>query len=297
LSGTRQSDRIQAPHPETATYHHFTVDVEEHFQVSALEPFVARSEWNTLPSRVVRSTMKLLDLLDHSDARGTFFILSWVAERYPDLVREIASRGHEVASHGTDHKRVTQLSHTEFRVSIRDSKRVLEDIAGQSVQGYRAPSFSIVPGLEWALDILLEEGYCYDSSLYPVRHPRYGYPSVAGYPHVIHRPTGRIVEFPPATLRFLGAKLPAGGGAYLRLLPAYLLHAALQQAEAQRYPATAYIHPWEVDPQQPRFAVPLLTRIRHYGGLKRTYSRLEDLLRRFSFRPIADSLDRVRRTG
>jgi polysaccharide deacetylase family protein (PEP-CTERM system associated) len=274
----------------TTVHHHFTVDVEEHFQVSALEPFVDTAEWDNFPTRVGDSTRKLLDLLDQYEMRGTFFTLGWIAERYPDLVKEIVSRGHEIASHGTDHKRVTLLTPDQFRVSVRDSKRILEDVSGQEVLGYRAPSFSIVPGGEWALDVLLEEGYVYDSSLYPVKRNGYGYADALWHPHLIERGSGVLMEFPPATLEMFGARLPAGGGAYLRLLPRGLVESALEQANAAGHPGTIYIHPWEIDPEQPRVQVPALTRIRHYGRLRRTYSRLEDLVRRFSFRPIADSL-------
>jgi polysaccharide deacetylase family protein (PEP-CTERM system associated) len=280
-----------APRIATTVYHHFTVDVEEHFQVSALEPFVERSAWETMPTRVSGSTYRLLDLLDQYQMRGTFFTLGWIAERYPDLVKEIARRGHEVASHGTDHKRITFLTPEEFRISVRDSKRILEDVSGQAILGFRAPSFSIVPGREWALDILIEEGYTYDSSLYPVKRSGYGYASALWYPHVLERTAGKLIEFPPATLKAFGARLPAGGGAYLRLLPKGLIESALNQAEAGEYPGTVYIHPWEVDPDQPRLPVPTLTKIRHYGRLARTYSRLEELVRRYSFRPIADSLE------
>lgn len=279
-----------SPNSTAAVFHHFTVDVEEHFQVSALEPYVERSDWDKHPTRVAASTHRILDLLDQYKKRGTFFTLGWIAERYPALVKEIAARGHEVASHGTDHKRVIFLTPAQFRESVRDSKRILEDVTGQRIQGYRAPSFSIVPGREWALDILIEEGYVYDSSLYPVKRDGYGYPDTIWHPHVLQRPSGRLIEFPPATLQLLGARLPAGGGAYLRLLPGKLIESALDQAQAARYSGTVYIHPWEVDPDQPRLAVPPLTRIRHYGRLARTYSRLDQLLRRYAFRPIAESL-------
>jgi polysaccharide deacetylase family protein (PEP-CTERM system associated) len=270
-------------------FHHFTVDVEEYFQVSALEPFVDRSQWDQLPSRVVRSTQRVLDLLDEHDARATFFVLGWIATRYPELVREIAARGHEVASHGTDHRRVTQLSVAEFRTSARESKQILEQTCGCQVLGFRAPSFSIVPGREWALDTLIEEGYVYDSSLFPIRRSGYGYPGTPRRPHTIERAAGKLVEFPPATLSALGMPLPAGGGAYLRLLPYKLLDSAVAQAQRSGFPATVYIHPWELDPQQPRLRVPTLTRIRHYGGLNRTESRLHRLLSRFRFRPLSDS--------
>ncbi|HEY0674223.1 MAG TPA: XrtA system polysaccharide deacetylase [Longimicrobiales bacterium] len=281
-------------HPVTdRPFHHFTVDVEEYFQVSALEPYVDRSQWEAWPTRVRASTEALLDLLDAKQMRGTFFVLGWIAERYPALVREIEQRGHEVASHGTDHRRVTFLTPAEFRTSVRDSKSILEQVTGQKILGYRAPSFSIVSGREWALDILAEEGYAYDSSLYPVRRSGYGYTAARPHPYVIRTESGRLLEFPPATLQMFGAKLPAGGGAYLRLLPGSLIRSALKQAERRGYPATLYIHPWEVDPEQPRVDVPVLTRIRHYGRLKRTFARLQRLCEDFTFRAIADSLTSV----
>jgi polysaccharide deacetylase family protein (PEP-CTERM system associated) len=270
--------------------HHFTVDVEEHFQVSALEPYVERSAWDQLESRVERSTRRILDLLDQYQAPGTFFVLGWIAERYPVLVKEIAARGHEIASHGTDHQRVTQLNPESFRVSVRDSKQILEQLVGEAVIGYRAPSFSIVPGREWALDILAEVGYAYDSSLYPVRRKGYGYPGTPISPHVLERAAGTLMEFPPATFRALGATLPAGGGAYIRLLPKGLVETALRQAEAAGYGGTFYIHPWEIDAEQPRFAVPALTRVRHYGRLGRTYRRLEDLLKNYRFQTMAQTM-------
>ena len=184
----------------------------------------------TSPAACRHPQNKCHALLDEADARGTFFVLSWIAERHPALVREIAARGHEIASHGSDHKRVTQLSPSEFRASVRESKAVLEQIAGQEILGYRAPSFSIVPGREWALDILLEEGYVYDSSLFPIVRQGYGYPGTRPRPHRLKQPSGELLEFPPATLQRLGVRLPAGGGAYLRLLPYGLLRGAVAQA-------------------------------------------------------------------
>ncbi len=270
--------------------HHFTVDVEDYFQVSAMEPYVDRSAWDGIPCRVEANTHRILELLAEADARGTFFVLGWVAERYPALVRAIADGGHEVASHGRGHRRVTTLTPERFRASVRRSKATLEEVTGVEVVGYRAPSFSIVPGSEWALDILLEEGYRYDSSLFPVRRRGYGYAGGARDPHLIRRPAGELAEVPPATLAVAGKTLPAGGGAYFRLFPYALVGAALRAAERRGAPATFYIHPWEVDPEQPRLPVSAATRIRHYGGLHRTVPRLRRLLREFSFQTIARTL-------
>ncbi|MDQ3556898.1 MAG: DUF3473 domain-containing protein [Gemmatimonadota bacterium] len=272
------------------THHHFTVDVEEYFHVSAFEPHVARETWDGLESRVRRSVERLLALLASSGSRGTFFVLGWVAERHPELVREIAAAGHEVASHGSDHRRVTHQVPAQFRASVRDSKALLEDLTGTAVLGFRAPSFSIVPGREWALDVLLEEGYRYDSSLFPVRRRGYGYPGGKRDPHWLDRSGGPLAEVPPATLRVGLANLPAAGGAYFRLFPYGVIRAAIRAAERRGVPATFYIHPWELDPDQPRIEVPFLTRVRHYGGLARTGRRLEQLLRDFRFAPISETV-------
>lgn len=270
--------------------HHFTVDVEEYFQVLALEPYVPRSRWDSIARRVQLGVHLLLDLLAKHDARATFFTLGWVAEREPGLVREIAERGHEVASHGSDHRRVTTITRDEFRESVRGSKRTLEDITGRPVFGYRAPSFSIPRGTEWALEILLEENYRYDSSLFPVRRKGYGFVGGTRDPHRLKLATGTIDEVPPVTLEIGGAVFPAAGGAYFRHLPYALVESALLSAERRGVPGTFYIHPWEVDPNQPRLRTSFLTRMRHYGGLTRTVPRLERLLSAFRFQPIAATL-------
>lgn len=271
------------------TWHHFTVDVEEYFQVSALENVVPRSRWDAMESRVAGGVHLILDLLAQYEARGTFFVVGWVANRHPELVRSIAQAGHEVASHTWDHVRVTHQTPDEFRDSVRRSKYLLEDISGGPVLGFRAPSFSIVPGREWALDILLEEGYRYDSSLFPIRRPGYGFPGAKRDPHVLTRPGGFLMEFPPATVQWLGVNLPAAGGAYFRCLPEQLVHAALKDSERRERPATFYIHPWELDPGQPRFATSMLTSLRHYTGLDRTEGRLHRLLSAFRFTTIANT--------
>ena len=275
--------------------HHFTIDVEEYFQVSALERYVARSDWDRYPSRVAGQMERLLALLARHNARATCFVVGWVAERHPDLIRTIARAGHEIASHGWDHARVTKLTPVQFRSSVRRSKRVLEDITGAPVVGFRAPSFSIVAGREWALDILLEEGYGYDSSLFPIRRPGYGYPTGPSDPHFLERSAGRLAEIPPATLRWAGMRLPAAGGGYFRLLPYGVVRAALRQCERRHVPGTFYIHPWEIDPEQPRVDVSWLTRARHYRGLHGTVPRLERLLTEFRFVPIRETMLALRR--
>jgi len=270
--------------------HHFSVDVEEYFQVSAFEGRVPRARWDGLETRVAAAVERLLELLAVHGARATFFVLGWVAERQPRLVRAIVEAGHEVASHGWDHARVAVQGRSAFRSAARRSRQVLEDAASAPVVGFRAPSFSIQPGAEWALDVLIEEGYRYDSSLFPVRRPGYGYANGRREPHWIERPAGRIPEVPPATLRRWGLNLPAAGGAYFRLLPYALVRAALREHERRGVPGTFYVHPWELDPRQPRLAVPWWTRVRHYGGLARTEGRLRRLLAEFRFRPVLETV-------
>lgn len=269
--------------------HHFTVDLEEYFHVAALEPCVVRSEWGRYESRVAKSVALLLELLGRHEARATFFVLGWVAQRQPELIRTIARAGHEIASHGWDHVRVTRQTPRQFRQSIRRTKDVLEEISGAPVLGFRAPNFSIVPGREWALDVLIEEGYRYDSSMFPIRRPGAGYPSASPDPHWLERPAGRLAEIPPTTLHWCGMRLPAAGGAYFRLLPYSVVQAAFRQCERRSMPGTFYIHPWELDPGQPRLDVSWLTRLRHYGGLERTAPRLERLLTEFRFTAVREA--------
>lgn len=274
--------------PSRPIPHIFSVDVEEHFQVSAFERYIDRRRWSALPSRVVANTNALLELLARHDVRGTFFILGWVARRNPELVRRIAGGGHEVASHGSAHDRVTTLRPAEFRGDVRDARSLLEEITGERVIGYRAPSFSIVPGREWALEILVEEGYAYDSSLFPVQRRGYGYSGTPMHPHWMKLQAGRLAEFPPATVRWGPMSVPAAGGGYFRQFPYGVTAMAFRQHAALGHPGMFYIHPWEIDPEQPRVAAPLLTRVRHYRGLSQTMARLERLLTDFPFQPARD---------
>lgn len=273
--------------------HYLTVDVEEHFQVSAFEGVVDPADWGRHPSRVAANVDRVLQLCSDHGARATFFVLGWIAQRHQELVKRIAAAGHEVASHGWDHRRVTHQTPAEFRRSVRETKALLEDQVGRETLGFRAPSFSIVAGREWALDVLLEEGYRYDSSLFPVRRPGYGYPGGGRDPYTIRRAAGDLAEFPPATWRRWGRNLPAGGGAYLRILPFRVVRDAVRDYDRRGACATLYLHPWEVDPEQPRLAVPLLARLRHYTGLRRTLPRLKQLLAEFRFTAICDGLARV----
>lgn len=274
----------------TPVEHIFTVDVEEYFQVGAFEGIVSREEWTGFPSRIEESMDAVFSILEKHGAKGTFFTLGWIAERYPAIVRRIHDLGHEVASHGFWHRRVDSLTPDEFREDVRSSKVMLENACGAPVTGFRAPNFSIKRGGEWAFDILLEEGYQYDSSLFPIRRPGYGYPSAPTIPHLIHRKAGSLCELPLATTRWRGMRVPAAGGAYLRHFPYSIVRRAMREYDESGIPATFYIHPWELDPAQPRISVPLHTRIRHYGGLNRTVPRLDRLLREFRFTSARECL-------
>lgn len=264
------------------------MDVEEHFHVNAFEPFVARADWERQPSRVDASTDILLDLLARHGASGTFFVVGWLADRKPALVRRIAAAGHEVASHSWWHRRVPMLSPAEFREDVAQTKARLEDITGRPVLGFRAPSFSILPGMEWAFDILLETGYTYDSSVFPIRRPGYGWPGAPATPYDIVRPGGTLREYPMTTLDVLGVRIPAAGGGYLRQLPYGVIRRAFRARQSQGQEGMFYVHPWEVDPAQPRVACDWLTRIRHYRGLGRTLPRLERLFREFRFASVTN---------
>lgn len=259
-----------------------TIDVEDYFQVSALEPHFPRSQWDRVPCRVERNVERILEMLDERGVQATFFTLGWVAERYPQLIRRVAAAGHEVASHGFAHERASALTPARFLDDIRRAKAALEDLSGHAVIGYRAPSFSIGAGNPWAHDCIAEAGYAYSSSVYPVRHDHYGMPDAPRFPY---RLANGLLEVPVTTMRWLGRNWPAGGGGYFRLLP-YAV-SRWQIARVNRddgRPAIFYFHPWELDPDQPRVAgVGARTRFRHYVNLGRTERRLRRLLRDFAW--------------
>jgi polysaccharide deacetylase family protein (PEP-CTERM system associated) len=261
-----------------------TIDVEDYFHVSAFDGFVPRSQWEQLESRVCGNTDRLLDLLAEHGVRGTFFVLGWVAERHPALVGRIAAAGHEVASHGYGHRLVYDQTPAAFRDDVRRAKALLEQAAGVLVSGYRAPSYSIVPRSLWALDVLIEEGYTYDASIFPIRHDRYGIPVSARHPYVIDRAQGRLVEAPASTAEVGGTNLPIGGGGYFRLLPYGWTRWGIRRVnQAERRPVIFYLHPWEIDPDQPRLHAGLLSRVRHYRNLDQTETRLRRLLKDFAW--------------
>ena len=257
-----------------------TIDVEDYFQVSALSPYIPRSEWDERECRVERNVDRILELLNEGRARATFFTLGWIAERYPRLVRKIVSEGHELASHGFSHQRASDQEESAFYADISSAKQMLEDISGVSVRGYRAPSFSIGTGNRWAFECIGRAGYEYSSSIYPIRHDHYGMPDA---PRFMHRVRHDLVEIPVTTARVFRHNLPAGGGGYFRLMPYPISHWLLDRVNhVDRQPAVFYFHPWEIDPCQPRIrGISLKTRFRHYVNLGRTERRLKRLLADF----------------
>lgn len=266
-----------------------SVDVEDYFQVTAFDGVVSRASWGELESRVCGSTDRLLEIFDRAGVRATFFVLGWVAERFPELVARIAAQRHEIASHGFSHRLVYEQTTDEFREDVRRSKQLLESIIGTAVNGYRAPSYSLTARSLWALDVLIEEGYLYDTSIFPIHHDRYGIPSAERGVHRIHRSGGAIVEAPASTVRYAGVNLPIAGGGYFRLLPyAWTRWGIAHRNHAERSPAIFYLHPWEVDPEQPRVTTTLATRIRHYRNLDQTEPRLRRLLEDFRFSTVAE---------
>lgn len=268
-----------------------TVDVEEYFQVEALAHRVHRDEWDRLESRVAQQTATLLDLFAREGVRATFFTLGWVARRQPALIRRIVAEGHELACHGDAHQMITQMSPEAFRDDIRRAKSTLEEISGARVLGYRAPTFSVVERTRWALDVLRDEGFAYDASVFPIRHDRYGIPDAPRRPHrIASGPGAGLVEFPSSTVRVLGRNLPVGGGGYLRLLPMRYTLQALARI-AHEGPFMVYLHPWEVDPLQPRFGLSRLATLRSYHNLDQMIPRLTRLIHTHRFDSASRSLE------
>lgn len=265
-----------------------TVDVEDYFQVSAFDAVVPRASWDSRESRVVRNTERLLDLFAAARVKATFFVLGWVAERFPALVRRIVLEGHELGSHGYEHRLVYSQTSREFRDDLRRARIALEHAGGCPVLGYRAPSFSIVRSSLWAIDVLIEEGYVYDASIYPIRHDRYGIHGWRRGVHRIDRPAGGIWELPGSTLRVAATNLPIGGGGYFRLLPYGWTRYGFRRLNAAGHPAIFYLHPWEIDPEQPRIPAGPVATFRHYRNLARTEDRLRRLLREFPFGRVSD---------
>jgi len=266
-----------------------SVDVEEHFQVSAFEGTVARGDWSQHESRVARNVDAVLELFGRAQVHATFFVLGWIAERYPAIVHRIVAAGHEIGSHGYSHVRVTQQNEAEFRDDVSRTRRILEDCSGQRVRGYRAASYSINDSNLWALRVLAEEGHHYSSSIYPIRHDLYGMPEAPRFPFRLDGTP--ILELPVSTVQLGGLRLPCGGGGFFRLLPYGFSRWAIGRVNAlDRQPTIFYFHPWEIDARQPRVGrLSLRSRLRHYTGLERMQRKLERLLRDFRW----DRIDRI----
>ena len=284
------------PAPDFDGPHLLSVDVEEYFQVeAAARAGVSPRHWADYPNRLGPAVDRVLAALADHGASATFFILGWVARHEPEVVRRIADAGHEIASHGMEHRMLQHLGPDPFRQDLADARRLLEDLAGRPVLGYRAPTFSITHATAWAIDVLAEAGYRYDSSVFPVRHDRYGVPDAPTVPHRAVGPGGgEILEIPPLTLRLAGVNWPMAGGGYLRLFPRRLPARALRQAARRGAPGMIYLHPWELDPDQPELPLARLARFRHRVGLAGTEVKLRWLLARFRFTSVRERLEDLR---
>jgi polysaccharide deacetylase family protein (PEP-CTERM system associated) len=264
-----------------------TIDLEDYYQVSAFANDVVVDQWDSFSSRIEKNTAKLLSILAECGTKATFFTLGWVAKTYPKLVREIADQRHEIACHSNVHRSIFAMTANEFRQDSLQAKQLLEDVIGTPVRGYRAPSFSITRNSLWAFEILAELGFSYDSSVFPIKHPNYGWPRAPRFPFTIKTARGSITEFPMPTLKLGGARAPIGGGAYLRLLPYWYTRWGIRHInDSEDRSACIYLHPWELDTEQPRMARDLSARLRHYFGLKGTERKLRQLLRDFKVQPL-----------
>ncbi|HEX2661455.1 MAG TPA: XrtA system polysaccharide deacetylase [Candidatus Acidoferrum sp.] len=265
-----------------------TVDVEDYFHTEAMAGTVRPDQWDQFPSRVEHNTRRIFELFQSHNVRGTFFFLGWVAERFPGLVREAVQLGHEIGCHSYWHRLVYRLTPEQFREDTERAKGAIEEAAGKRVLGYRAPSFSMVKGTEWAMEILGNLGFCYDSSIFPIKHDLYGNASAPRIPHLIA--DGRLIEFPVAALAVASHNFPVGGGGYFRILPyAYTRWGLRRLNGREKLRSVIYIHPWELDPEQPQLAAPARSRFRQYTGLQTTARKLERLLRDFHFAPIVEA--------
>jgi polysaccharide deacetylase family protein (PEP-CTERM system associated) len=281
----------QGPSKGAPIVNALTIDVEEYFHPNAMDATVLPEQWDALPHRVEANTQRLLDLLSECGVHATFFVLGWVAERWPRLVVDIAQRGHEVACHGFAHRLVYKLGPAGFRADVARGKRVLEDCLGAPVNGFRAASWSVVASTPWALDILIEEGFTYDSSIFPIRHDIYGIPGFSRFPVTIRCKAGTITEIPPSTVRLLGRNWPVAGGGYFRLFPYWVTHWSIGRINTHDgRPAMVYVHPWEFDNAQPRLPAGPTSRFRQYTNLHKTEERLRRILRAYRFAPICEAM-------
>ncbi len=267
-----------------------SIDLEDYYHAIAFEKIIGPAKWDNCPSRIVRNVNRLLEILNKHKVKATFFVLGWQAQRVPDLIKQAAAAGHEIASHGYGHKLIYTQTPDEFKTDVETTKKLLEQLTGNIVCGYRAPAFSIVDKTLWALDILIQAGYLYDSSIFPIIHDRYGIPGAERFIHQISRKNGKITEFPLSTVKFAGNNIPIAGGGYLRFMPYWFIKRAIASLNKRQKPAIIYIHPWEIDPGQPIQAVGKLTKIRHYHNLDKMEYKLERLLTDFNFAPVSKVL-------
>ena len=271
-------------------------DLEEWFQAEVFAPLISPGRWGDMESRCEAQADFVLGMLAEYGVRATFFTLGWLAERRPALVERIAGAGHELACHGYDHTMITRQCREEFDREVKRSKMILEDLCGVEIRGYRAPTFSITKDTQWALEVLWENGFYYDSSIYPIRHDRYGIPGAPRFPYIaLEREERALWEFPGPTMRVGGVTLPAAGGGYLRLFPYALTRAAILAAHREGQPVNVYAHPWEFDRGLPRVELPLISSLRHYGGIKGNARKIRRLLDEFRFAPMGEIVEKLER--
>lgn len=264
-----------------------TIDLEDWYHICGLTPPIKFEDWPNYETRIVENTKKILEILSTKNIKATFFILGYIAQHHPDLIKSIDSLGHEIASHGFRHELVYNQTPEEFTRDLTQSIKILEDLTGKRILGYRAPSFSITPATFWTLDILVSSGIKYDCSLFPIRHPRYGLPKAPIFPYRVIK---NLVEFPPSVIKILGKNIPFSGGPAFRLLPNWFIKQSVKKINQLNQPAQIYLHPWEVDVGQPKLNIPLSRRLPHYINLKYTISKLHFILDNFEFAPVKEVL-------
>ena len=277
---------VRPPQVAAGPINCLSVDLEDYFHCEAFAHLISPGQWSRRKVRLDRTVPRLLEIFEANGVKATFFVLGWVARRYPRLIRRIAALGHEIASHGYWHQHLDRMTRRSFREDVRVSRTVLEDATGQAVMGFRAPTFSLTCRTAWAVEILVEEGFTYDSSIFPIYHDRYGVPKAPGGPFWLEGRAGRILELPPLTVGSGRLKFPVAGGGYLRVLPAGVVSWAIRRANAGGRPAVLYVHPWELDRRQPRLPLGRVSAIRHYVGMGRMEGRVRRLVRDHDFRPM-----------
>ena len=269
-----------------------SVDVEDWFQVTNFEGVIDRTDWDYCQSRVTNNVQRILDIFSAMDVKATFFVLGWIAERFPQLVLSIQERGHEISTHGYAHQQIQKQTKEQFRQDVTKAIQILEKLLGQKIIGYRAPSYSIVPETMWAWELLADLGIRYDSSVFPIKHDRYGISGLPRYPFTVDLKAGReLIEFPLSTVRIFGKNIPIAGGGYLRLYPYWFVKWAVKRINRQGHPAIFYLHPWEIDPFQPRQEVSFFKKLRHYSNISGTEGKIRALIRDFQFAPVREVLN------